>query len=175
MNRPRRLFFRSINVRCGGRHYQQLVLAHFMPPFRDLAPAIPLGTVYENRFRASTFPHADVPLGLWIISRVRRQQLFEQWILQSRGQDWPWHYHETLPSEPLMLFSPLHKQSYYWEYGLSKAGYAKLWTISRMPTTPQPFALSGRGSSWFYSIKAVAIAVFLRQMDHGQQSCLLEF
>src|SRR5690242_6394941 len=89
---------------------EQVVLGDVVFASGHLAPAISLSAVDEDDLRASLLANAYVPLGFWVISGVRRQQMLQQRRFQGVGQDRPWHHHQTLPGKSLMLLTPLHSQ-----------------------------------------------------------------
>src|ERR1035437_7150416 len=113
MNCPRYFFARAITVRRGGIDHQQLILGYLVPASGDFAPAIAFRAINENHFRAAVISHTSVAFGFWIIACVRRQQMPEQRLLQSRGQNRSWHHNQTLSGKAILFLTPLHARGFF--------------------------------------------------------------
>lgn len=93
-------------MRRRSRDNQQLVLSHLVRSPRDFAPTVSFCAIDENCFRASLFTSACMPLCFGIVSRVAGNQISKQWILESRGENWPRDDDYSLPREAFVFFTP---------------------------------------------------------------------
>jgi len=72
MNRPRQLLSGTINMRCGGRNHEELILSQFVPASRHFAPAAAARAINEHCFRAALLSRAFVAESAGIKSCIRR-------------------------------------------------------------------------------------------------------
>jgi hypothetical protein len=112
MNCPRRFFASAINVWRSGVNHQQLISGYFVPMPRDFAPTLAIGAINKNHFRAPIFSHTSVTFGFWIIAGIRRQQMLEQGLFQSGGQDWTRHHNQPLSGKTSLFFTPFHAREF---------------------------------------------------------------